>query len=145
MPVLGALFSQRSPTEERDRPRHHRHAASGASGAARRRLKTPLDDTLPPNDVDLFLMGKTEVPRHKAIASPAEERIAAAGSMPFTGHMLDLPKGGVRCGPIRNRARWPRAAAGLPALAGCSEYYFDRRDDLSLTAAMRWPAIRSRR
>jgi hypothetical protein len=38
-------------------------------------------------------MGKTEVPRNKAVATPAEERIAAAGSMPFTGHMLDLGLG----------------------------------------------------
>ena len=37
VPVLGALFSQRVLPEERDRPRHHRHAAPGASGAARRR------------------------------------------------------------------------------------------------------------
>ena len=37
VPVLGALFSQQVLSEERNRPRHHRHAAPRASGAAGRR------------------------------------------------------------------------------------------------------------
>ncbi|HEY1982138.1 MAG TPA: type II and III secretion system protein family protein, partial [Xanthobacteraceae bacterium] len=51
-------------------------------------VHTPLDNTLPPNDVDLFLMGKTEV-------SPALARLAfGALSRPYVGHILDLPKNG---------------------------------------------------
>jgi pilus assembly protein CpaC len=49
-------------------------------------VKTPLDNTLPPNDADLFLMGKNEVARPDA-------RLAAGGVRPMSGHMLDLPKG----------------------------------------------------
>jgi pilus assembly protein CpaC len=51
-------------------------------------IHTPLDNTLPPNDVDLFLMGKTEV-------SPELARLAAgATTRPYVGHILDLPKEG---------------------------------------------------
>jgi hypothetical protein len=47
-----------------------------------------LDNTLPPNDVDLFLMGKTEI-------SPELARLAAgAATRPYVGHILDLPKNG---------------------------------------------------
>ena len=57
-------------------------------------IQTPTDDTLPPNDADFFLLGKTEVTRAQARAlTPATARVAAAGDRPFTGHMLDLPKG----------------------------------------------------
>ena len=51
-------------------------------------VHTPFDNTLPPNDVDLFLMGKTEV-------SPALARLAlGALSRPYVGHILDLPRNG---------------------------------------------------
>jgi pilus assembly protein CpaC len=51
-------------------------------------IHTPLDGTLPPNDVDLFLMGETEV-------SPELARLAAgAATRPYVGHILDLPKNG---------------------------------------------------
>jgi pilus assembly protein CpaC len=51
-------------------------------------IHTPLDNTLPPNDVDLFLMGKTEV-------SPALARLAVGAlNRPYVGHILDLPKNG---------------------------------------------------
>ena len=59
-------------------------------------LRTPADDTVPPNDVDFFLLGKTEVPR-KGIGAPdaAQQHIAdAEGGQPFTGHMLDMARGG---------------------------------------------------
>lgn len=49
---------------------------------------TPLDNTLPGNDIDFFLMGKAEV-------SPALVRLAAgAVNRPYVGHILDLPKQG---------------------------------------------------
>ena len=51
-------------------------------------IHTPLDGTLPPNDIDLFLMGKTEV-------SPELARLAVGAlSRPYVGHILDLPKNG---------------------------------------------------
>ena len=51
-------------------------------------IHTPLDNTLPPNDVDFFLMGKTEV-------SPALARLAVGAlNRPYVGHILDLPKNG---------------------------------------------------
>ena len=57
-------------------------------------VKTPADDSLPANDPDFFLLGKTEVTRAQALAlTPVTARIADAGARPFTGHMLDLPKG----------------------------------------------------
>ena len=47
-----------------------------------------------PNDVDFFLLGKTEVTREEAKSlTPKTARIAVAADKPFTGHMLDLPKG----------------------------------------------------
>ena len=62
VPVLGALFRSEVLSEERDRSRHHRHAAPGASGAARATSsRRRRDDSLPPNDVDFFLLGKTEL------------------------------------------------------------------------------------
>jgi pilus assembly protein CpaC len=51
-------------------------------------IHTPQDATLPPNDVDLFLMGKHEV-------SPELARLAVgAVNRPYVGHVLDLPKNG---------------------------------------------------
>ena len=46
---------------------------------------TPLDNTLPANDTDFFLLGQPEV-------SPALARFAlGATNRPFAGHILDLP------------------------------------------------------
>jgi pilus assembly protein CpaC len=93
VPVLGTLFSSKSYQQNQTdlaiivTPHLVRPARPGDD------LRSPLDDTVPPNDADFFLLGKTEVPRHKAVATPAEERIAAAGAMPFTGHMLSLETG----------------------------------------------------
>jgi pilus assembly protein CpaC len=58
-------------------------------------IRSPVDDSLPANDVDFFLMGKTEITREQARAlTPATARVAVAGDQQFIGHMLDLPKGG---------------------------------------------------
>jgi pilus assembly protein CpaC len=53
-------------------------------------VHTPFDSSLPPNDVDLFLMGDTEV-------SPELARLAVGAlNRPYVGHILDLPKiGGI--------------------------------------------------
>jgi pilus assembly protein CpaC len=100
VPVLGALF--RSTSYQKDEtdlaiivtPRLVRPARPSDV------IKTPLDSTLPPNDVDLFLMGKTEVPRSKARLA---EGVAARE---FAGHVLDLPKnsttGGAGVLSVRN-------------------------------------------
>jgi pilus assembly protein CpaC len=49
-------------------------------------IKTPLDNTLPGNDIDFFLMGKAEI-------TPADARMAIGQQQAFVGHILDLPKG----------------------------------------------------
>ena len=96
IPVLGALF--RSTQYQKDEtdlaiivtPRLVRPARPGDL------IKTPLDSTLPVNDGDLFLMGKTEI-------TPATVR--AINGMPpreFTGHVLDLPKGGANVVAVKN-------------------------------------------
>jgi pilus assembly protein CpaC len=51
-------------------------------------IHTPLDSTLPGNDVDFFLNGQAEV-------SPALARLAVGAlNRPYVGHVLDLPKNG---------------------------------------------------
>jgi pilus assembly protein CpaC len=88
VPVLGALFrSTQYQKNETDlvilvTPHIIRPLAPSDP------IHTPLDNTLPPNDVDLFLMGKTEV-------SPALARLAVGAlNRPYVGHILDLPKNG---------------------------------------------------
>jgi pilus assembly protein CpaC len=88
VPVLGALFSSKSyQKNESDlviivTPRLVRPIRPGEP------VKTPLDNTLPANDVDFFVNGKPEVRRAdvRAVEGPPE--------LPFTGHMLELAKGG---------------------------------------------------
>ncbi len=51
-------------------------------------IHTPLDATLPGNDVDFFLNGQAEV-------SPSLARLAVGAiNRPYVGHVLDLPKNG---------------------------------------------------
>jgi pilus assembly protein CpaC len=51
-------------------------------------IHTPLDNTLPGNDVDFFLMGQAEV-------TPALARLAVGAlNRPYVGHIIDLPKNG---------------------------------------------------
>jgi len=94
VPVLGTLFSSKSyQNNETDlviivTPHLVRPARPGDL------VKTPLDDTVPPNDVDFFLLGKTEVTRAQARKlTPVAARIETADGKAFTGHMLDMPKG----------------------------------------------------
>ncbi len=94
VPVLGTLFSSKSYQQNQTdlaiivTPHLVRPTRPGDV------VKTPADDALPPNDPDFFLLGKTEVTRAQAMAlTPVTARIVAAGDRPFTGHMLDLPKG----------------------------------------------------
>ncbi|MBV9260215.1 MAG: type II and III secretion system protein family protein [Pseudolabrys sp.] len=90
VPVLGALFSSKSyQKNETDlviivTPRLVRPAPPGAM------VKAPSDDTLPPNDVDFFLMNKTEVARSRAKREPL---VSAADNQGLSGHMLDMTPG----------------------------------------------------
>ena len=95
IPVLGALFRS---TEFLSRetelvvivtPHLVRPARPGDM------IATPLDSTLPSNDLDLFLNGKTEVekPHDPSTSSPTQQWIMASGAIiggPF-GHIMSEP------------------------------------------------------
>jgi pilus assembly protein CpaC len=88
LPVLGALFrSSQYQKNETDlvivvTPHIVRPMSPTAT------IHTPLDHTVPGNDIDFFLMGQPEV-------SPALIRLAAGAlNRPYVGHILDLPKRG---------------------------------------------------
>jgi pilus assembly protein CpaC len=93
VPVLGTLFSSKAYQKNQTdlaiivTPHLVRPARPGDP------LRTPSEDTLPPNDTDFFLLGKAEVPRGTGKLAPELERISIAGNQPFTGHMLDMDKG----------------------------------------------------
>jgi pilus assembly protein CpaC len=87
VPVLGALFRSASFEKKETElamivtPRLVQPAVPG------QKLRSPLDDTLPANDVDRFLMGKQDIRR-----VPAPSRVAANPAA--GGHILDLTEGG---------------------------------------------------
>jgi pilus assembly protein CpaC len=88
MPVLGALFRstdyQKNETDLVILVTPHMVRPLTPTDP----VHTPLDGSLPPNDIDLFLMGKTEV-------SPELARLAlGALNRPYVGHILDLPQNG---------------------------------------------------
>jgi pilus assembly protein CpaC len=95
IPVLGALFKssqfQKNETELTIivTPRLVR------PGRPIDLVKTPLDDTLAPNDTDFFLLGKHEVRRSKVEKpDPANpQHNPAVPEDPEQGFILDLPKG----------------------------------------------------
>jgi pilus assembly protein CpaC len=95
VPVLGALFSSRRyQKDETDlaiivTPRLVRPTRPGDT------LKTPLDNTLPANDIDFFLMGKSEI-------TPAEARLAVGHQRRFVGHILDMRKEGANVVAVKN-------------------------------------------
>ena len=95
VPVLGALFSsKRYQKDETDlaiivTPRLVRPTRPGDL------VKTPLDNTLPANDIDFFLMGKAEV-------TPADARLAVGHQRRFVGHILDLRKEGANVVQVKN-------------------------------------------
>jgi pilus assembly protein CpaC len=95
VPVLGQLFASRSYLKKETdlvivvTPRLVRPARPGDP------IQTPLDNTVPANDADFFLTGRGELPK-------ANARAVAGTVVPFTGHILDLPKGGARVVSVRN-------------------------------------------
>ena len=129
VPVLGALFSSKSyQKNETDliiivTPRIVQPTRPGDV------VRTPLDNTLPANDVDFFLKNKNEVLRTEVRGGGAQVERGPIG------HMLELPKGGdhvvlqsKRLGPAR-----PSCCCGS-LLAGCSDIYYDRRETVSFAA-----------
>jgi pilus assembly protein CpaC len=99
VPVLGALFrSAEYQKNETDlaiivTPHLVRPISPGTP------VKTPLDNTLPANDIDFFLMGKSEI-------TPTDARMAVGQTQPYVGHILDLPndlsKGGANVVAVKN-------------------------------------------
>jgi pilus assembly protein CpaC len=95
IPVLGALFSSKAyQKNETDlaiivTPRLVRPTRPGDP------VKSPLDNTLPANDIDFFLMGKAEV-------TPAEVRLAVGHQRPFVGHILEMRKGAPNVVEVKN-------------------------------------------
>jgi len=102
VPVLGVLFSSKSYQKNESElaiivtPHIVRPARPGDP------IKSPADSTLPPNDVDFFLLGKNAVSHTLASKlTPEAARFAEAEHAPFTGHMLDLPAGRISDAAIR--------------------------------------------
>ena len=95
LPVLGQLFSSRSYLKrETDlaiivTPRLVRPARPGSV------MATPLDSTLPANDPDFFTTGNAELSR-------TDQRALIGHGVPFSGHILKLPKGGTNVVEVRN-------------------------------------------
>ena len=89
VPVLGALFSSKSyQKNETDliiivTPHLVNPTRPGDD------VRTPLDTTLAPNDIDFFLKNRNEVPRIEVRGGGA---MVERGPI---GHMLELPKGGI--------------------------------------------------
>jgi pilus assembly protein CpaC len=96
VPVLGALFrSSQYQKNETDLvilvTPHIVHPMAPTAP-----IHTPLDSSLPANDIDFFLMGQAEV-------SPALARLAVgAMNRPYVGHILDLPRTGGNYVSARN-------------------------------------------
>jgi pilus assembly protein CpaC len=95
VPVLGALFrSAEYQKKETDlaiivTPHLVRPISPGTP------VRSPLDNTLPANDIDFFLMGKSEI-------TPADARMAVGQTQRFVGHILDLPKGAANVVAVKN-------------------------------------------
>ena len=91
VPILGALFSSKSyQKSETDlaiivTPRLVRPARPGDV------VKTPLDKTLPANDIDYF----SEIRREAS-------RLASGATHPMIGHVLELPKTGGTIVSVKN-------------------------------------------
>ena len=58
-------------------------------------VRTPLDNTLPANDSDFFLMGKNEI-------TPADARLAVGHQRRHVGHILEMRKEGANVVAVKN-------------------------------------------
>ena len=133
VPVLGTLFSSKSYQQNQTdlaiivTPHLVRPTRPGDV------MRTPADDALPPNDVDYFLLGKTELTRKQAMAltpGPRPHRRRRRPSV-HRPHARSA-EGGCQCGRPVTCLRALALATLVAALAGCSEY-LDRRDTISLS------------
>jgi pilus assembly protein CpaC len=117
IPVLGALFrSTQFVSRETElvvivTPHIVKPARPGEM------IATPLDSTLPSNDLDLFITGKTEVekPRDPSTSSPVQEWILANGSIidgPY-GHILVEPSAPQVGSTRRGRSRQANVSAPI--------------------------------
>jgi len=95
LPVLGQLFASRSYLKKETdlaiivTPRLVKPARPGSV------IATPLDNTIPANDADFFLTGNAELTR-------TDQRALVGHGVPFSGHILDLPKGATDVVAVRN-------------------------------------------
>jgi pilus assembly protein CpaC len=91
LPVIGQLFSSRSYLKRESdlaiivTPRLVQPARPGSV------MATPLDSTLPANDPDFFTTGNAELSR-------TDQRAMIGHGIPFSGHILELPKGSAKVG-----------------------------------------------
>jgi pilus assembly protein CpaC len=91
LPVIGALFRSKSFQQKETElaiivtPHLVQPVRPG------QKLKTPLDNTRPGNDVEQFLLGRAEVPKDGHPRTGPIEPIAAAARQAGTGHILDFP------------------------------------------------------
>jgi pilus assembly protein CpaC len=98
IPILGALFrSAAYQKRETDlviiiTPRLVQPSRPGDL------VRTPLDNTLPPNDADFFAGGLTEITPKMARLMRTPEPHGFAATRPFTGHVIDLPPPAVTAG-----------------------------------------------
>ena len=112
VPVLGALFRSRPISEERDRSRDPGDAAYRPPAGADRPIHTPLDNTLPANDVDFFLMGQAEV-------SPALAGSRSARSTGLMSGTSSICRKGRRLCPARTE-RAAGAQIASPLMLGAA-------------------------
>ncbi|MGL4242688.1 MAG: type II and III secretion system protein family protein, partial [Beijerinckiaceae bacterium] len=91
LPVIGALFRSKSFQQKETElaiivtPHLVQPVRPG------QKLKTPLDNTRPGNDVDQFLLGRAEVPKDGHPRRGPIEPLAAAPRQAGTGHIIDFP------------------------------------------------------
>ena len=118
VPVLGALFSSKSyQKNETDlviivTPHIVRPARPGDE------IKAPTDDTLPPNDVDFFLLGKTEVTREQAKELTPQDGPdrGRRGQAVHRSHARSA-EGGIQCGHSVKQCARSRLPPCSPFLA----------------------------
>jgi pilus assembly protein CpaC len=90
LPVIGALFRSKSFQQKETElaiivtPHLVQPIRPG------QKLKTPLDNTRPGNDVEQFLLGRAEVPKDGHPRRGPFEPLAAAARQAGTGHILDI-------------------------------------------------------
>ena len=128
----GHAVLQQVLSEERNRPRHHRHAAPGASDAAgrrgqdadRRHAAAERSGLLPARQDRGHAEAGARSSRPSRPVSPPPATVRSPAT-------CSICRRGIPMRPSNNVLRALALAALLAALGGCSEY-LDRRDTISL-------------